>query len=126
MLDRDHSQKGDPELENGGSKGSAQTTAEKGGFLEPDYFPELKLSFSLSGFLLLLILLYKKGISPFLPRCCRFIPSCSAYAAEAVMVHGVFKGTLLALWRLCRCQPFCKGGYDPVPPKKGKKKEDKT
>ncbi|HLX60042.1 MAG TPA: membrane protein insertion efficiency factor YidD [Planctomycetota bacterium] len=47
---------------------------------------------------------------------CRFTPSCSHYALEAIEKHGFFKGWWLACWRLLRCQPFCKGGYDPVPP----------
>ncbi len=47
---------------------------------------------------------------------CRFEPSCSIYALEAIEKHGVFKGWCLAMWRLARCQPCCKGGYDPVPP----------
>ena len=81
-------------------------------------FPAVKLTFSLSGFLLLLLLGYKKIISPWLPQCCRFTPTCSAYAAEAIMVHGPFKGIWLAAGRLLRCQPFCKGGYDPVPPRR--------
>ncbi len=46
---------------------------------------------------------------------CRFIPCCSEYALEAVKKYGAFKGSLLALKRLLRCNPFCKGGYDPVP-----------
>ena len=83
----------------------------------PEAFPEIKFSFSLSGLLLLLIWCYKKAISPLLPRCCRFTPTCSAYAAEAIMTHGVLKGLCLAAWRLLRCQPFCRGGYDPVPPR---------
>ena len=78
----------------------------------------MKLSFSFSGFLLLMLLGYKRLVSPWLPRCCRFTPTCSAYAAEAIMVHGPFKGCLLAAGRLLRCQPFCKGGFDPVPPRK--------
>ncbi|MCL2752706.1 MAG: membrane protein insertion efficiency factor YidD [Defluviitaleaceae bacterium] len=66
---------------------------------------------------LLLILFYRKCISPhFLPRC-RYIPSCSAYAYEALQVHGFFMGSFLALWRVFRCHPFCKGGTDAVPPK---------
>ncbi|MBR2364586.1 MAG: membrane protein insertion efficiency factor YidD [Lentisphaeria bacterium] len=69
----------------------------------------------MSGLLLLLLRLYKLCISPYLPRCCRFHPSCSAYAADAVMKHGAIKGGCLTLFRLLRCQPFCKGGYDPVP-----------
>ena len=83
-------------------------------------FPEVKLTFSLSGFMLLLLLGYKKIISPWLPPACRFTPTCSAYAAEAIMVHGVLKGSVLAVKRLLRCQPFCKGGWDPVPPRKQK------
>lgn len=46
---------------------------------------------------------------------CRFVPSCSAYAIEAISKYGACKGGLLALWRILRCNPFCKGGYDPVP-----------
>ena len=49
---------------------------------------------------------------------CRFIPTCSAYAIEAIETHGAFKGFFLSLWRVIRCNPLCKGGYDPVPPKK--------
>ena len=64
---------------------------------------------------------YQKYISPRFPGCCRYTPTCSAYGLEAVRVHGPFKGTLLALWRICRCNPFSKGGYDPVPPKKEKR-----
>ncbi|MBO7147378.1 MAG: membrane protein insertion efficiency factor YidD [Lentisphaeria bacterium] len=70
--------------------------------------------------MLLLLLGYKKIISPWLPPACRFTPTCSAYAAEAIMVHGVLKGSVLAVKRLLRCQPFCKGGWDPVPPRKQK------
>lgn len=49
---------------------------------------------------------------------CRYTPTCSQYAIEAIEVHGVFKGSLLAARRILRCNPFFKGGYDPVPPKK--------
>ena len=48
---------------------------------------------------------------------CRFIPACSTYAIEAIEIHGLLKGVALALWRILRCNPFCKGGYDPVPKK---------
>jgi len=58
---------------------------------------------------------YKRWISPLLPPACRYVPSCSEYAAEAVARHGVLRGVLLAAWRLVRCNPFVKGGYDPVP-----------
>ena len=58
---------------------------------------------------------YKRFISPLLPPACRFTPSCSEYAMEAIAKYGLVKGGGLALWRLLRCQPLCKGGYDPVP-----------
>lgn len=63
---------------------------------------------------------YQRKISPTKPNCCRFIPTCSAYAIEAIEVHGALKGSTLAIYRLLRCSPLCKGGYDPVPPKKKK------
>jgi putative membrane protein insertion efficiency factor len=59
---------------------------------------------------------YKRFVSPFLPPACRFHPTCSEYAAEAVERHGALKGTLLALGRLARCHPWSAGGFDPVPP----------
>ncbi len=65
-----------------------------------------------------LIIGYQRAISPRLPACCRYRPSCSAYALEAVRVHGPFKGLLLAIWRVLRCNPFSRGGVDPVPPKR--------
>ncbi|WP_459897967.1 membrane protein insertion efficiency factor YidD [Desulfobaculum senezii] len=68
--------------------------------------------------LILLIRAYQRLISPLFPPTCRFVPTCSSYAIEALRRHGIFKGSLLALWRILRCHPFCKGGYDPVPPKK--------
>ncbi|NLI54703.1 MAG: membrane protein insertion efficiency factor YidD [Clostridiales bacterium] len=58
---------------------------------------------------------YKKYISPLLPPSCRFTPTCSEYAIEAIQKHGAWKGGLLAIWRVLRCNPFFKGGYDPVP-----------
>ncbi len=58
---------------------------------------------------------YKRLISPVLPPACRYVPSCSEYAAEAVACHGFLHGTALALWRLVRCNPLAHGGYDPVP-----------
>jgi len=61
------------------------------------------------------IIAYRRWISPALPARCRFYPSCSAYALEAVSRHGAIRGTGLAIWRLLRCQPFHPGGYDPVP-----------
>jgi putative membrane protein insertion efficiency factor len=60
--------------------------------------------------------LYKVLLSPLLPTACRFHPSCSEYAIEAVEIHGVPRGLWLSLRRLARCHPFRKGGFDPVPP----------
>ena len=57
---------------------------------------------------------YKQTISPWLGPACRYVPSCSEYAMEAVEIHGVFRGSLMAVWRLLRCHPLVKGGYDPV------------
>ena len=71
--------------------------------------------------LLAMLRFYKRSISPLLPNACRFTPTCSEYAMEAIQKHGALKGTGLAIWRLLRCNPFMKGGYDPVPePKKHK------
>ncbi|MDL2253695.1 membrane protein insertion efficiency factor YidD [Ruminococcaceae bacterium OttesenSCG-928-I18] len=61
---------------------------------------------------------YKKWISPHLGNNCRFLPTCSEYAMQAIEIHGSFKGILLTFWRLLRCNPFGKVGYDP-PPEKG-------
>ncbi len=72
----------------------------------------------ISKLLIKLIILYRKNISPRKIPCCRFTPTCSAYAIEALETHGAFKGTALAVWRVLRCNPLCHGGYDPVPPKK--------
>ena len=60
---------------------------------------------------------YKGAISPYLPVACRFVPSCSEYAAEAVAKRGLLYGSALGLWRILRCNPFTRGGYDPVPGK---------
>jgi uncharacterized protein len=62
-----------------------------------------------------LIRLYQRAISPLLPPACRFVPTCSVYAFEAIERHGVRLGSWLAVRRLARCHPFCAGGYDPVP-----------
>ena len=63
----------------------------------------------------LLVRAYRWGISPMLPRACRFHPSCSEYAEEALKRHGAWSGGLLTARRLCRCGPWHPGGYDPVP-----------
>ena len=62
------------------------------------------------------IRIYQRWVSPALPPTCRFYPSCSAYAVEALQVHGVLRGTGLTLWRLLRCAPWHPGGIDLVPP----------
>lgn len=68
-----------------------------------------------------LIRFYRKAVSPLKIPSCRFTPTCSQYAIEAINTHGALKGSAMGIWRILRCNPFCKGGYDPVPPKKGKK-----
>lgn len=65
--------------------------------------------------LIYLIKFYKKYISPMKSTKCPYFPSCSDYGLEAVMKYGAAKGGFLALWRIIRCNPFSKGGYDPVP-----------
>jgi putative membrane protein insertion efficiency factor len=73
----------------------------------------------LSRLLLWLLAGYSRFLSPLLgPDKCRFHPHCAAYAREAIAMHGAAKGAALAAWRLLRCQPFCRGGYDPVPLKR--------
>jgi hypothetical protein len=59
--------------------------------------------------------LYKAAVSPYMPGMCRFEPTCSVYAAEAVTRFGAFKGSGLAVWRVMRCHPWSRGGHDPVP-----------
>ena len=66
-------------------------------------------------FLLAAIRFYRRNISPLRKPCCRYIPTCSEYALEAVEKYGPWKGSWLALRRFLRCHPFHKGGYDPVP-----------
>ena len=64
-----------------------------------------------------LVRFYRKFISPHKKPCCRFTPSCSAYALEAFEKRGFFVGLILTVWRILRCNPYCAGGYDPVPEK---------
>jgi uncharacterized protein len=59
---------------------------------------------------------YRRFISPLKPPTCRFHPTCSVYTAQAILAHGIVKGSLLATWRILRCQPFGTEGFDPVPP----------
>lgn len=67
-----------------------------------------------------MIRFYQRAISARTGPSCRFLPTCSAYAIEAIERFGAIKGTGLAIWRILRCNPFGKGGYDPVPEKKEK------
>ena len=59
---------------------------------------------------------YRRFLSPWKPPMCRFSPTCSQYAIEAIERHGIFRGSAYAVWRILRCHPFCRGGHDPVPP----------
>ena len=68
--------------------------------------------------LLFPIRLYRLIHPYFFSGVCRFTPTCSAYAIEAIETHGIFKGVALGFYRILRCNPFCKGGYEPVPPRK--------
>ena len=67
------------------------------------------------GALILPLVVYQRVVSPFLPRRCRFVPSCSEYARQAILRYGPLRGGWLALRRLVRCGPWHPGGYDPVP-----------
>ena len=73
------------------------------------------LSKGLAALLILPIRFYQRCISPMTPAVCRFTPTCSAYAVEAIKKHGPFKGLWLAVRRICRCHPWGGSGYDPVP-----------
>lgn len=64
--------------------------------------------------ILIVIIFYKKYVSPCLPKVCRFYPTCSEYTLEAIQRYGVFKGGYLSLRRILKCHPFYPGGYDPV------------
>ena len=65
--------------------------------------------------ILALIRAYRFALAPLMPMSCRFEPSCSAYALQAVSKHGPWRGSALAAWRILRCNPFNAGGHDPVP-----------
>lgn len=68
--------------------------------------------------LLALIRFYQSDVSPHTANHCKYIPTCSQYGAEAIERFGALKGTALTVWRIMRCNPFSKGGFDPVPQKK--------
>jgi putative membrane protein insertion efficiency factor len=72
---------------------------------------------------LLLIRFYQVAISPYTPASCRYSPTCSHYAIEALEIHGLFKGSWLAIKRISKCHPWGGNGYDPVPDKKSKNKK---
>ena len=72
-----------------------------------------------------LIKFYQKNISSQKPPRCRFFPTCSQYAVEAIEKFGTFKGSILTIYRLLRCTPLSNGGYDPVPEKRSRKKNKK-
>ncbi len=87
-----------------------------------------KIRIVITGCCLVLIRFYQLFISPLKPNCCRFTPTCSAYAKEAFLLHGPIKGAMLTLKRILRCHPWGGFGYDPVPLCKEKciqKKEEK-
>jgi putative membrane protein insertion efficiency factor len=67
---------------------------------------------------------YRRYLSRWKPPMCRFSPTCSQYAIEAVEGHGILRGSMLAIGRIARCHPFCKGGHDPVPPPRVKSHKD--
>ena len=106
-----HSEKKHPETEDACREKCLGTCPETG--RSPD---EGRSRFTTAPFIFL-IKVYRTVISPLFPPCCRFQPTCSAYALSALRIHGLFKGSLLTAWRILRCNPFVKGGYDPVPPK---------
>lgn len=76
-----------------------------------------------AAFLIALIRLYQRTLSPLLGNVCRFEPSCSRYAAECLKLHGAARGSLLSFLRLCKCHPFHPGGYDPPPLPKAPREE---
>lgn len=73
------------------------------------------LSHAVNGLLIALVRFYKGAISPMLPPSCRYTPTCSEYALEALRKHGPLRGSWLAIKRICRCHPWGGSGYDPVP-----------
>jgi len=76
----------------------------------------------MKGFFIKLIRFYQKYISANTPPNCKYIPTCSQYGIEAIERFGALKGVFLTIWRLLRCNPFSRGGYDPVPEKRTNKK----
>ena len=93
------------------NKGSGENACRSGGFTAGS------CSFA-ARVLIWAVVFYRRFVSPWFPPCCRFTPSCSAYAIEALRKRGFWIGSCLTVWRLLRCHPFCRGGYDPVPDRK--------
>ncbi len=120
----------DPETEDlrGKDVGSESTSGTASAVAEekPERAGSGAIPFSFAGILMLPVLLYRKCISPLLPPSCRFTPTCSAYALEALRVHGAWRGSYLTLRRVLRCHPWGGCGYDPVPPGKVKSETTKT
>ena len=83
------------------------------------FITALAITYLAVGAVVWLFRFYKQAISPWLPPACRFEPTCSVYAAEAVAGHGVLRGLWLTVCRLAKCHPFHRGGFDPVPPYDG-------
>jgi putative membrane protein insertion efficiency factor len=83
-----------------------------------------KISKAIGWVLLIPVYFYKFFISPLTRSSCRFVPTCSEYAVQAVRIHGPFKGFILAVKRISICHPWGSSGYDPVPPKISKKKKE--
>ena len=111
LLFGDHPPERNPESQNACREKCVDNCNAAGGH------PDKLKSGSVVGFCIGLIRFYRYYISPCFPPCCRFRPTCSAYAISALQIHGLLKGSLLTIWRILRCNPFFKGGYDPVPQK---------
>ena len=82
---------------------------------DPDVTVRERFNSGVAALLIALIGFYRRFVSPLLGPRCRFVPTCSTYAVEAVQRHGALRGSWLTLKRLLRCHPFAEGGYDPVP-----------
>ncbi len=92
----------------GGSAGGADDGAEGDGDASVRPGPVARAALGVIRF-------YQRGISPMLPPSCRYVPTCSTYGHEAIAKYGILKGGRLAIWRVLRCNPFGRSGYDPVP-----------
>ncbi len=87
----------------------------EGGFSPTPRLPDSPTRSQAAKAALALIRGYKGYVSPLLPPACRFVPTCSEYGHEAIAKYGIIRGGRLAVWRVLRCNPFGRGGYDPVP-----------